>query len=283
MGTSTLAEFKQEFLRRYNYNLRPHAHHTRCTDRETDYIIDLWNRRYPQYQDWSYVSNSWGLRSPEVHEGAIDIAFYGCSETWGQGMPEPARYCDQIVTAMNLNTYTVWAVPGMGIGEIAHVYMASQKYQPSRRVCMLLPDVYRRVIPYEVVKPHKSQPPEINYYMMTVSATEPQDPRFVGDVKQMSQQCQVYIEQSNLMFADQFRNDILLISAGAHLRNQQLYLASWYESVHNDLIELSARTKLYTVPEFVPRRDVARDGLHMGMDSHTAWAESFVRAIKEHN
>ena len=90
----------------------------------------------------SYRVNSFGFRDEE-YEGTYDLVTGGCSQTYGQGVPEEARWSTQLGKLMGYRTATI-ATPGWSTqGIISSVMNHIKTYGKPKIVSLLLPDFSR--------------------------------------------------------------------------------------------------------------------------------------------
>jgi hypothetical protein len=104
-------------------------------DKNTDWIkeVDPHN---------SYRLNSYGYRDPE-YDSPVDIIAAGCSQTFGQGVPEQWRWSNLLGEKLNMSVATV-AVPGWSaMGAINGVMSYILNYGKPKIVALYLPDFFR--------------------------------------------------------------------------------------------------------------------------------------------
>lgn len=90
----------------------------------------------------SYRLNSFGYRDPE-YSGPADLIAAGCSQTFGQGVPENYRWSNMLAKKLNMSVATV-AVPGWSaMGAINAAMSHIITYGKPKVVALLLPDFFR--------------------------------------------------------------------------------------------------------------------------------------------
>lgn len=90
----------------------------------------------------SYRLNSYGYRDPE-YSGTAELIATGCSQTFGQGVPENYRWSNMLAEKLNMSVATV-AVPGWStMGAINAVMSHIITYGKPKIVALLLPDLFR--------------------------------------------------------------------------------------------------------------------------------------------
>lgn len=90
----------------------------------------------------SYRLNSYGYRDPE-YEGPVDLIAAGCSQTFGQGVPEEWRWSSLLGKKLNMSVATI-AVPGWSaMGAINAVMSHIINYGKPKVVALYLPDFFR--------------------------------------------------------------------------------------------------------------------------------------------
>lgn len=90
----------------------------------------------------SYRINSFGCRDPE-YVGPVDLIAAGCSQTFGQGVPEEWRWSSILGKKLNMSVATI-AVPGWSImGAVNSTMHYIKTYGKPKAVALYLPDLFR--------------------------------------------------------------------------------------------------------------------------------------------
>ena len=153
---------------------------------------------HPKHRDSEIISidydvNSLGYRSKEF-DGNSDMLFLGCSQTYGQGIPQENTWTDILSKKMNLSSSSLAARGDSIIGQVTKAFYYFEKFGNPKIVVALFPD-YRIMTPYTKGKmetknefkrrhfeEHKEMP-TIEYSEMTGSLAQyskaPHDPQEV--------------------------------------------------------------------------------------------------------
>lgn len=96
--------------------------------------------------DTEYVLNSAGLRGPEL-DGSADIVALGCSQTFGQGVPEQDTWPNKLAKATNMS-YVNLAVPSeSSYGMLTQALAYIEQYGKPKVFAALFPGYGRMSIP----------------------------------------------------------------------------------------------------------------------------------------
>lgn len=106
-----------------------------CGSPETDWIEEADPSN-------SYRINSYGYRDPE-YSGPAELIAAGCSQTFGQGVPEDYRWSTMLAKKLGMSVATL-ATPGWStMGTINSVMGHIINYGKPKVVALLLPDLFR--------------------------------------------------------------------------------------------------------------------------------------------
>lgn len=89
-----------------------------------------------------YRLNSFGYRDPE-YDGPVDLIAAGCSQTFGLGVPESARWSTVLARRLNMSVATLAISGWSAAGAINAVMDYIQNYGKPKAVALLLPDFGR--------------------------------------------------------------------------------------------------------------------------------------------
>jgi hypothetical protein len=96
--------------------------------------------------DIDYSLNSLGYRSEEF-DGNSEILFLGCSQTYGQGIPQENTWTDILSKKMNLTSSSLSARGDSIIGQITKAFYYFQNFGNPKIIVALFPD-FRMMTPY---------------------------------------------------------------------------------------------------------------------------------------
>ena len=122
--------------------------------------VQWWNETYPLHADFDYKHNEWNFRSGVIVRDCA-VAFYGCSMTWGQGIPEATRWTD-LVADQHALSFNNFGLPGMGTDTLLDMFWATSQHIKMHTAVFMLNGAYRpqvalgngQVREYYVLTPH---------------------------------------------------------------------------------------------------------------------------------
>ena len=138
---------------------------------------EWWDNTYPDHADFGYQHNEWGFRSgPIVRD--CDVAFYGCSLTYGTGVPESTRWSNLVANQHGLS-FNNFGWGGAGTDKVLDIFWATSQHVKMRTAVFMLNGHYRpqvvlgngQDIEYHVFHPNtesklKSVIKDVDYYRL---------------------------------------------------------------------------------------------------------------------
>ena len=138
---------------------------------------EWWDNTYPDHADFGYQHNEWGFRSgPIVRD--CDVAFYGCSQTYGTGVPESTRWSNLVANQHGLS-FNNFGWGGAGTDKVLDIFWATSQHVKMRTAVFMLNGQYRpqvvlgngQDIEYHVFHPNtesklKSVIKDVDYYRL---------------------------------------------------------------------------------------------------------------------
>lgn len=223
------------------------------------------------HANFGYSLNEYGFRCNKIPE-SVDIAAFGCSFTFGLGLPENMLWHD--IIGKNLNqTVCNFGVAGASVKTIIDLFLIVSKHISIKKAIFLLPSMHR----------------------MQIAKT---DPLSTGDVKYLSIIPGVKSELANFFGVDYDgifkhipdeeiykinKEQIYVADLISNLRNVEVYYSSWDPHTYEFLEKLNLQySKLlpvwYTPIDLVG--DVGRDKSHPGQKHHSFFANNIVNILK---
>ena len=225
---------------------------------------------YNVYFDYDEETNSTGFRDSEVEED-VDICYYGCSMTYGVGLPLEARWTTIIDNHFNFKSNN-FGISGLGAEEMLKVFMATSRFVKMKKAVFLFPTIHRYTIPYQtkegtiIVQMHPSVPDYFNQEGLLETFTH-------------------FYSLPDTYFLDKYKIAINTIMYIAELKGIDLYFSTW---ANNEALlrNLSRGNKHVTVVDGVLYDERGRDHFarkhgHMGILPSKKLANDFISAIKE--
>ena len=133
-----------------------------------------WDETYPEHADFNYRHNEWGFRSGAIVRDC-SVAFYGCSQTYGTGIPENTRWSDLVACQHNLS-FNNFGLPGAGTDKTLDIFWATSQHIKINTAVFMLNGMYRphvvlgngQEIEYHVLLPNTNSKSilitDIDYY-----------------------------------------------------------------------------------------------------------------------
>jgi hypothetical protein len=103
--------------------------------------LQWWNETYPLHADFNYQHNEWNFRSGAIVRDCA-VAFYGCSMTWGHGIPEATRWTDLVASQHGLS-FNNFGLPGMGTDSLLDIFWATSQHVKMQTAVFMLNGAYR--------------------------------------------------------------------------------------------------------------------------------------------
>jgi hypothetical protein len=233
---------------------RPYEDHR--TSKEQVAYFEQHNPGYPG--DFRETWNSIGLR--QAHEISTDVAccFYGCSITWGVGVPDSAVWVNQLARGMGWS-YNNFAISALSQEECVNLFMVTSRMVKMRTAIFMLPDSARITQAFKLKG-------SLNFR----SIAGPVDHQY-ADFKQFHKD---YISLPDEYFYDRTLRNLEIIARLAELQGIRVIVSTWsgvLPQVHN----------LHCVEGIFGGHDKGgRDKRHPGCEWHTQTAQHFQTAIK---
>jgi hypothetical protein len=223
-----------------------------------------WDKLYPQHAGFTYQHNEWGFRSGAIQR-TCDVCFYGCSQTYGEGVPESTRWTD-VVAQTHALSFNNFGIKGIGNDSILEVFWATSQHVKMKTAVFMLNGLYR---PLVVLGNGKI----VEYHNMTANM----------DTSVRTQLDLAYYKDTLLRMPDEYFEHI---NAQAIIKIRQLcklmgiraIFSTWHQSHYTNLLKVHARLPIIMAPR--PREEwrydtPARDKSHLGIESNSALASLF--------
>lgn len=226
---------------------------------------------YDTFFQYSY--NSCGFRDSEI-EFEADICYFGCSMTYGLGVPLEARFSNIVDKEFNFKSNN-FAISGISSEETLKLFIKFNQFVKMKRAVFLFPDIYRYCLPIQL-----STETEYGYFNM--------HPEFrdIYNQPEVLQIAKHFYHLPDSFFIDKFRICLHTIIEFARINNIELFLSTWAEG-HQSLIEdLDHDNVSILNPLVLDSR--ARDCFikpvgHAGIIPHKNFALDLIEKIKNKN
>lgn len=203
------------------------------------------------------------------------VGVFGCSITYGIGIPAEQTFCGQLQQIIGLPVYN-FGIPGAGIQKITKAFIALNNQFKLKTAIFVMPSMHR----FEYIGVEEFDELFSESYVPNFDPINP-NRKAVYDL--------IYTNYDDLHFFNEFVKDLALIKANAKIHGTEVHFLTWDSTLRNlagdyqvkdltkyrivDFVEIKERTQGVDV------RDFARDGLHPGLRSHTNIANYLYHAI----
>jgi hypothetical protein len=250
----------------YPSNDERDAYNTEYMGNEDIANADKW-----PYEHFNYSINDYGFRGGEYPK-ELDFAAFGCSFTFGIGLPEHMLWHNIIAKKLSF-TNANFGLPASSIESIIDVFLIMTKHIKIKNAAILLPPMSR----LQIAKKH----PEgdlINYINII-----PNYNLTVGDLFKINQEL-IYRAIPEEEIYKICRNKLYLLDHIAQERGIKVYISSWEQSTYDLLKQLDLKSVILpqwisTSKEFA-ESDLARDRKHPGPEHHKLFVDRIFNSTK---
>jgi hypothetical protein len=221
-----------------------------------------------QHQHFNYSISEFGFRGENTLPDEVDIAAFGCSFTFGQGLSEDTAWPKLLATRLGMSVYN-FGQPATGAKNIADLFALLTNHVKITHAVFLLP-------PY-----HRLQIAAKNLRTSSVDII-PIIPNYDGSIKSrysvISEDIYKALPEEELLKI--FKDSVYLIDYLAKIKGIKAYYSSWDKDTYQFLKQMNE--ELTVLPEWTARSvytgvveylndDLARDMLHPGIRHHENW------------
>jgi len=220
-------------------------------------------------EDVVYDINDYGFRGDfDLGDTDTSVAFFGCSLTFGVGVPEADCFPTLIGKALNATPYN-FGVPGSSFNRSARYFELMSQHKKFDYAIFLLPEISRLEFP------------KINETDLVVQDVGPNigtDESYLRKI--YSVLSDEYLEYNTL-------KTVLLCTKIARENNTKIYFSSWSPSTYNLLYNFLGKDSEMLIPYFENlggkyenTAEFSRDGRHPGASSHLQFCNKSIDYIK---
>lgn len=264
-NTSKISDIKNFTL----VNLRPDLQITHRKTIRTFSYIEEQNLINWEYDNFDYEISELGFRGNDLPT-TIDFGAFGCSFTFGQGLPYKNIWSNLLANALDYTHYN-FGQPAIGIVNIAEIFIIMSNFVKMKKAVFLLPPYNRLSIAAKNIKTN-----DINLLPVIASSTSKLEKLYDLD----SQTIYKYMPEIELI--RKFKDTVYLIKYIASIKKIDCYFSSWDHETYTLLESLNLNNML--LPEWASGGellfDYARDQLHPGPIHHFTWVNRIKESIK---
>jgi len=225
-----------------------------------------------KYEDFNYQFSEHGFRDGDLPKH-IDIAAFGCSYTFGVGLPSNSLWHKLLTKNTNLISYN-FGQPGASIGAITDTFNIVSNNVKIDKAVFLLPNYMRDLIAFEEInKPWKK-----SFKLKSIMPQLPTLGYLYNDI--ITEEHYKYTPECE--FIRKMKDAIYLLEKIASIRDIKVYISSWdhptYELLQTMDLRYARLLKEWTWPnDETLNKDLARDSMHPGFLHHKYWIEQVLR------
>lgn len=229
---------------------------------------------------FQYYLNRFGFRGhnePGMEVDGLSMGFFGCSFTFGIGLPEEKHFVSMFGKHFNLNTFN-FGCPGGGIGKTARLFSQISKFQKLDYAIFVLPHIQR--LEYVVPSGMPNDKFRLTSLILNYSHVDPFEEAVRRNVKEiLSDEYLLYDATESIMFIDTV----------AKLHNIKVFYTSWDMPTMNLILSLfdGEPDKILPWFQFREYKDTSefkrgRDGVHPGDESSRLFVERCIPHLEKH-
>lgn len=230
---------------------------------------DYLNHASWKHGNFDYTISELGLRGNSIPK-SIDLAAFGCSFTFGQGLPVEMLWHEIVAKNNNLSVYN-FGQPGAGIKSITDIFTLLLNHVDIKHAVFLLPSYHRLQI---AAKSKFSD--QVDLVPLIPNYISRLETNFEIDGKA------VYSAMTDEEMLKTFKDCIYLIEELASHAGIKTYFSSWCNDTYKFMEHINYRSVL--LPQWISsaelQNDVARDEQHPGPKHHIKWANEIMSYIK---
>lgn len=226
-----------------------------------------------EYQNFTYNVSKLGYRGNNI-PSLIELAAFGCSYTFGQGLPEELTWHNIVANELSYVSYN-FGQPAANVKSIADIFFILLNHVKIKHAVFLLPPYHRLQVASSINGKVELIPILPNYKGLfesgfPISSNE------------------IYRSLSDETLLNIFKDTIYTIEVIADIYDCKVHFSSWDHMTYNFLSSMDLTSTL--LPEwnsaFNPtteeslENDFARDKLHPGPKHHKKWAKQIIPYIK---
>jgi len=229
---------------------------------------DTW--KYPHFQ---YNIHKYGYRIDNI-PSEVDIAAFGCSFTFGQGLPSEMLWHSKLAQSLGMSSIN-FGIPGSSIETSVDLFLIASQHIKIKHAIFLLPVHTRK----QIATVNKNSG-EIRYLPIMSNLFNSQLAKYYElDVEA------IYKYMPDEEFLKVSKNQLFLAELIGKLRGVNVYFSAWDPDTYQMLTKLNF-TSSKLLPSWHSRNssqlknDLARDNAHPGPEHHNDWATNIKEYIK---
>lgn len=224
-----------------------------------------------KHEDFNYTLNYYGFRMGKMPVD-IDIGVFGCSFTFGTGMPVTGLWHTYMGNTLN-QLVGNFGVPGLSALSVLDIFLIISKFVKIKKAVFLLPSFTR----YQMAKKNPEDPNVVNYLNIIPN----HDSKLCKTYGVDSLRIHEVISDEQLY--KEVRNGIYISEFIGKKRNIEMFMTSWDRESYEFLEEMD-----FSHVKILPRwyhpieigTDTGRDKMHPGFKLNRFFAEQITPYLR---
>ena len=220
---------------------------------------------------FAYNIHDTGYRNTSMPQ-SVDIAVFGCSFTFGVGLPNEMIWSSLLADKLNMSVLN-FGLPGSSAKTAMDLFLIVSKHIKIKYAVFLLPSHTR----IQMAKTH----PKINI-TNCISLNSKFGSR-LADAYELNCE-ELYKHYPNEEMLKVLRNDLYLVDYVSALRGIKTFYSSWDAETYSFMKSMNLTNPIIppwmSKPAELAKTDFARDKMHPGPKHHQYWANTILEYIK---
>jgi len=219
-----------------------------------------------KHGDFDYVLNSLGFRDIEINQNShLELAAFGCSYTFGVGLPSDKLWHKLLSKKHNLNSYN-FGISGSSIKATCDVFSIISRHMKIDRAVFLMPSYGRQLCAIN----------KINNQSIKLCNLLMQQEKDLEDYNIQTKSYFKYTPEPELI--RRMKDDIYNLDYLSKLKDIKTFISSWDRPTYQ-MMKLMKFEHITLLPEWTSPEDIetnldlARDRSHPGINHHKYWAD----------
>lgn len=222
-----------------------------------------------KYPDFTYKINQYGFRIENISD-SCNIGAFGCSYTFGQGLPLEMTW-SKLIEEETKTKVLNFGVPGISLISVLDIFCIVTKHIKMQYAVILLPSYSR----FQVAKYNKKNE-------LGILSCIPGSPGFYNSSYGIDEE-NIFKNLIEDDLVKQTKNSLYHAELIAESRNINLLISSWDRPTHELLQQMHFRY-IKLLPPWSSRQDFindkARDNRHPGPKHHISFSEQILPFLK---
>lgn len=261
LNSNSLDDLLLKFKNRYRLNDGINHNNSYSIDREKviKWFKKQYDKNFPFNPFFEYRNNNYGFRY--IHdESTPEMLCFGCSVTYGIGVPYRYRWSEFLSRELNVTNYN-FGLPGLSTSQIFLMFAGILRYIQPKFVVIALPEFSRGLLSYI-----NKTDGNIEYFN-GFSNYEYSWPK--KKYKLQYEICKLYYSIPMCYHIDQFISTVQNMCVLAENKNIKLFLTSWEEQTFTILKNIDIENfKNCFLLKYIHKDTFGRDSIHPGIKYH---------------